>query len=323
MKKLIFSAVFLFAGFVVVAQQDAQFTQNMFNKLSVNPGSAGSNGGICATILHRTQWTGFEGHPQTTLFSADALIANRHGIGLTAFQDKLGIESNFEAKLAYSYNIFNVGPGTLGIGLEVGIINKSFGDNFIALDDYTQDPSIPNANTSAMSFDAGVGLFYNIKDQMYVGISSLHLPQSKLTQDANAGDTTTGESGLEFLRARHYYIQAGYNWRIGGNPMRELKPSIFVKTDAASTQLDFNILYEHNKLVWIGVSYRIEDAIAGLVGVRIPSGPLTGLKIGFSYDYTTSALNNYSNGSLEFMVNYCTTLNPTPPREVYRSVRFL
>jgi type IX secretion system PorP/SprF family membrane protein len=319
MKKLIVSTVFLFAGFIVSAQQDAQFTQNMFNKLSVNPGSAGNNGGICATLLHRTQWTGFEGHPQTSLFSADARIS-KHGIGLTVFQDKLGIESSFVGKLAYSYHVI-LGPGELGIGLEAGIINKSFGSDFIAIDDYTQDPSIPNANTSSMTFDAGFGLYYSIKNKMYVGISTLHIPESELTDVANVGDTTNGTSGLSFLQSRHYYIMAGYDWDINNDKKWVVKPSILAKTDAASTQLDVNAIVLYNNLVWGGVTYRVQDAIAGLVGVYVPK--VTGLKIGISYDYTTSSLNNYSSGSLEFMINYCTILTKPPKREVYHSVRFL
>lgn len=319
MKKLLVSAVFLFAGFVVSAQQDAQFTQYMFNKLAVNPGSAGNNGGICATLLNRSQWTGFEGAPTTTLFSGDVRL-NKHGIGLTAFQDKLGIEKTFSAKLAYSYHL-PLGPGELGIGLDVGIVNKSFGDNFIAIDDYTQDPSIPNSNTSAMTYNASFGLYYSIKNKMYVGISSLNIPQTELTDVASAGDTTSGKSGLSYLQARHYYIMAGYDWDINKDSKWIVKPSILAKTDAASTQLDFTGVVLYNKLIWAGVTYRLQDAIAGLVGVYVPG--VDGLKIGFSYDYTTSSLNNYSNGSIEFMLNYCTSISKPPKREVYHSVRFL
>ena len=175
MKKLIISTAFLFAGFVSVAQQDVQWSQYMFNKLSVNPGSAGHNGGICATLLTRSQWMGFEGRPQTHLLSADALLASKHGVGLTVFQDKLGIESSLIAKLAYSYHLM-LGPGTLGIGLEAGMVKKDFGADFIAIDDDTLDPSIPNTNTSAMTLDAGFGLFYHIPNKMYVGMSALHIP---------------------------------------------------------------------------------------------------------------------------------------------------
>jgi type IX secretion system PorP/SprF family membrane protein len=316
MKKLIISTAFLFAGFVSVAQQDVQWSQYMFNKLSINPGSAGHNGGICATVLTRSQWMGFDGRPQTHLFSADALLRSKHGVGLTVFQDKLGIESSTIIKLAYSYHLM-LGPGTLGIGLEAGAINKSFGDDFVAIDDYQLDPSIPNSNTSAWTYDVGFGLFYHIKNKMYVGISSLHLPQSEVKDVANG----TGTGALNYAQSRHYYIMAGYDWAIGGDRKWVMKPSILAKSDAASTQIDANVIMLYNNLLWGGVSYRVQDAIAILAGVNFPKP--TGLKFGVSYDITTSALGDHSGGSLEFMLKYCTAIVKPPKREVYHSVRFL
>ena len=169
MKKILLSVSFLFLGtFSLMAQQDAQFTQNMFNKLSVNPGSAGHNGGICGTLFTRQQWTGFEGNPQTHMLSADARIS-KHGVGLTVFQDQLGIEKSLVAKLAYAYHL-TLGPGELGIGIEAGMLSKSFKDNFIAIDDPSLDPSIPNSGTSAATFDFGAGLYYSIANKMYVEI---------------------------------------------------------------------------------------------------------------------------------------------------------
>ncbi|PCJ26161.1 MAG: hypothetical protein COA97_06320 [Flavobacteriales bacterium] len=317
MKKLIISTAFLFAGFVATAQQDAQFTQNMFNKLSVNPGSAGHNGGICATFLTRSQWMGFDGRPQTNLFSADARF-NKHGIGLTVFSDILGIEETFAAKLSYAYHL-QLGPGELGIGLDVGIVSKSFTNNFVAIDDYTVDPSIPNENSSAMTFNAGFGLYYSVKNKMYVGISSLSIPQTEIKDVA---DGANGQGALNYAQTRHYYIMAGYEWDMsGGSRKWVLMPGILAKTDAASTQLDINALVLYNNLVWGGVTYRIQDAIAILAGVNIPQLP--GLKLGVSYDITTSALGDHSSGSLEFMIRYCTAIIKPPKREVYHSVRFL
>ncbi|PCI97784.1 MAG: hypothetical protein COB15_07175 [Flavobacteriales bacterium] len=321
MKKLLISTTFLFAGFVATAQQDVQWTQNMFNQLSINPGSTGHNGGICATFLTRSQWMGFDGRPQTHLFSADARLS-KHGIGLTVFQDKLGIESSLIAKLSYAYHL-NLGPGELGIGLDVGMVSKSFGDEFVAIDDYTQDPSIPNEESSAITFDAGFGLFYSIKNKMYVGISTLHIPQQELKAAANGNTDSSGATGaLSYAQSLHYYITAGYDWDLSGGAQKwVLKPSILAKTDASSTQLDINALIVYNKLVWGGVSYRIQDAIAALAGVNIPQVP--GLKLGVSYDVTTSALGDHSSGSLEFMIKYCTDIIKPPKREVYHSVRFL
>tara|TARA_B100000809_G_scaffold266913_1_gene332909 strand:+ start:8739 stop:9698 length:960 start_codon:yes stop_codon:yes gene_type:complete len=319
MKKLILSTALLFAGFCGFSQQDAQFTQNMFNKLSVNPGSAGHNGGFCATLLTRTQWIGFDGRPQTHQFSGDARFG-RHGVGLTIFQDQLGIERSFAVKGAYAFHL-PLGPGELGIGLDIGMVSKSFSNNFVAIDDATQDPSIPNANTSAKSFDASFGLFYEIKKTMYVGISTLHIPQSSF-QDAANGETTGNFGELSFKQARHYYIMAGYEYDMsGGSEKWVLKPSILAKTDASSTQLDVNAMVVYNKLVWGGVSYRLQDAIAVIAGVNVPQAP--GLKIGVAYDVTTSSLGDHTSGSLEFMVRYCKNISKTPKREVYHSVRFL
>jgi type IX secretion system PorP/SprF family membrane protein len=317
MKKFIVSTAFLFAGFAAFSQQDAEWTQNMFNKLSVNPGSAGHNGGICGTVLTRSQWMGFDGRPQTHLFSADALLGSKHGVGLTIFQDRLGIERSFVGKLAYAYHL-PLGPGTLGMGLEVGVLNKSYGDDFVAIDDYTLDPSIPNAKTAATTFDAGFGLYYYIKNKMYVGISSLHLPQTELKDVADGG----GAGALNYAQSRHYYIMAGYDWDMSGGAQKWiLKPSILAKTDAASTDIDVSALVLYNNLVWGGVSYKVQDAVSVLAGVNIPQ--VTGLKLGVAYDVTTSTLGDHSSGSLEFMLKYCTNIVKPPKREVYKSVRFL
>ena len=261
MKKLILSTAFLFAGFWGFSQQDAQFTQNMFNKLSVNPGSAGHNGGFCATLLTRSQWIGFDGRPQTHQFSGDARFG-RHGVGLTIAQDQLGIERSFAVKGSYAFHI-KLGPsgGELGIGLDIGMVSKSFTNNFVATQDPLLDPSIPNANTSAKSFDASFGLFYEIKKTMYVGVSTLHIPQS--TFESGEG----GANELSFKQARHYYIMAGYEYDISGGERWVLKPSVLAKTDASSAQLDINALVVHNNLVWGGVSYRLQDAIAVLAGI--------------------------------------------------------
>lgn len=320
MRKIILSlSLIATSSITLFAQQDAQFTQNMFNKLATNPGSAGHNGGICATVLTRQQWTGFEGNPQTHLFSGDARFS-KHGVGLTVFQDKLGIEKTLNAKLAYAYHV-NLGPGELGIGVEGAYLSKKFEDNFIAIDDPTLDPSIPNAGTSAATFDFGAGLYYSIANKMYVGISTLHIPQGSI-KDAAAGNSGVG--ALNFENARHYYIMAGYDWDINNDKKWVLKPSILTKTDAASTQLDVNVLMEYNMKVWGGVTYRVEDAIGILVGANIGDFiNFPGLKLGVAYDLTTSSLGDHSNGSFEVMLKYCTSVHKQPKREVYRSVRFL
>lgn len=322
MKKIFTSVALLLMGTAAFSQQDAQFTHNMFNKLTVNPGYAGANGGICGTILSRQQWMGFEGNPQTHLFSGDAAInflGAEHGVGLTVFQDKIGAENSFMVKLSYAYRR-SLGPGKIGIGIEGGYYNKAFTADWLAIDDPNFDPAIPNSQSGDNIIDFGAGLYYHIPQKMYVGISTLHIPQSSLVEQVDGNTPTTGGSALNYLTSRHYYVMAGYYWDIEPGKW-QLQPSVFAKTDAASTQVDVNALLLYNNVVWGGVSYRVQDAIAALAGVNIPQ--VKGLKLGVSYDVTTSAIGDHSSGSLEFMLRYCTNITKPVKREVYRSVRFL
>src|ERR1043166_4916647 len=105
MKKILTLLAFSVTGFAAFAQQDAQFSMNMFNKLAVNPGYAGTNQALCATILYRDQWDKFPGAPKTGLLSVDYGEFMHGGLGLTVDQDMLGNEKTLKAKLAYSFHM--------------------------------------------------------------------------------------------------------------------------------------------------------------------------------------------------------------------------
>ena len=312
MKKIITSASLVVFSVVAFAQQDAQFTQNFMNRLAVNPGYAGINGSICAFTLYRTQWVGFDGQPQTGLLSLDAPIGAKKnmGLGLTIQTDKLGYMNNFYGKLAYSYHL-ELGPGKLGLGLEAGAINNSINGAWLAPDgtDGATDSNIPTSGTNkaGTTYDVGFGAYYDIPDKLYVGIASSHLPANP--------------NGAYYDLARHYYITAGYDYAIGTSLV--LKPSVFVKTDAASTAVDINLVAMYNSLVWAGVSYRLKDAIAPMIGVQYKVGPGT-LRFGYSEDVTTSAIKTYSSGSHEIMLGYCFNVTPKPKVITkFYNVRFL
>lgn len=289
-----------------MAQQDAQFSQNMFNKLPVNPGYAGTSDAICGTLLYRQQWLGFikgnEGIPKTALLSVDAPVKAIHGgLGLTVISDKIGFESGIAAKLAYSYHM-DLGPGKLGIGLDAGILQKGIeGGKWVAVT--PSDPSIP-VTSSDLSPDFGLGLYYTTSD-LYVGASTTHLAK---------GDLTLGAAN--FGVARHYYFLGGYNYTV--NPIWTVKPSFWIKSDFASTQFDVNVTALYNNLFWFGPSYRLKDAIVAMVGVNVGN-----LKIGYSYDITTSKIKTYSSGTHEIMIGYCFKPNITKPLPLNRNVRFL
>lgn len=321
MKKTLTIIALSVTGLVGFAQQDAQFSMNMFNRLAINPGYTGTNQALCGTLLYRQQWTAFPGAPKTFLFSADYGRILGGGLGLTVDQDALGFDKTLKAKLSYAYHLHLGATGILGIGLDAGMIQKSLTGNFIAPDGSSSsgvssaqvDQAIPWAGTSAVTYDVGFGLYYTTKN-LYVGLSSLHLPQQKL--NTTGGAAGAGLYDFTYEVARHYYVMAGYTFNL--TPDFDLTPSILTKSDASSTQLDINVMAKWKKMVFGGVSYRLTDAIVAMVGVEFK-----GIRFGYSYDITTSNIKTYSNGTHEIMLGYCHKFMKEPKPTSHMNVRFL
>ena len=304
----------VFAGRNSMAQQDPQFTQNMFNHLAFNPGFAGSMNMLSATAINRQQWMGLEGNPKTTLFSLHTPVKPLgipSGVGITFMDDRLGFEKNMAFELQYAYRL-SLGSGSLGIGLNAGLLSKALNGKWVIPDSdkhipATQDPAIPDEQVSTMAFDLGFGLFYST-DRFYAGLSSQHLHQPLIDYG----------SGAMTRMIRHYYGTVGYLIKLP-NPVFEIQPSLYVKTDVASFQADVNAMVIYNKKFWGGVSYRLGDAVAFMAGTELANG----MKVGISYDFTTSAIGAYSNGTVEFMVGYNFEVGTEKFNQRYRSVRFL
>lgn len=300
MKKFL-TAAFILSSSFVFAQQDPQFSQNMFNRLYPNPGYAGTNDAICGTLLYRDQWDKFGGGPVSAVFGLDAPIKALHGgLGLSLLTDKANLENNFNLKLAYSFHL-DVGAGKLGIGIDGGLLQKSFSNGFIAVD--ANDEKIP-AGESDSKFDLGAGLFYN-SEKFYLGLSATHL--------------TAGEfefSKVTYEVVPHYYFNGGINFEL--TPSLKLTPSFFLKSDAKETQLDINANLHIKDRFWIGASYRLEDAVVFMAGITL----FENLRLGYSYDMGISDLKDYHNGTHELMLGYCYKIKPkTIP--MLRNVRFL
>lgn len=312
MRKVTATIVLSIFGLFSFAQQDAQFSHNMFNRLATNAGYAGTNNAICATLIGRSQWMSFPGAPKTGLLSIDAPILTgtpfHGGAGLTVVSDQLGFEKNMNAKLAYSYHL-SLGAGTLGLGLEGGMLQKSINGTWVPPTTAT-DVAIPGA-INKTTYDIGLGVYYTT-NQFYVGLSSTHLPQSTFSKDK-----------FNYTNVRHYYFTGGYDFPLPGNPNIELKPSLLVKSDGRSYQLDVNALAQYNKMFWGGVSYRITDAIVVLVGFNKGLSNGSNLRIGYSYDVTTSALRGYSSGSHELLLGYCFKITAPEKKQSHQNVRFL
>ena len=157
--------------FAAKAQQDPQFSLNKFSMLTVNPGFAGSNGAINMSLLNRYQWVGFPGAPVTNVFNVDAslhLIGNKDGIGVSIVKDVIGYEKNISVGLSYSWRTI-VAEGTLGTGISLGLMNKNLNmtdiNRWSDMSSFnTADPGLPQAETSSVLTDIGLGLYYQRKN---------------------------------------------------------------------------------------------------------------------------------------------------------------
>jgi len=309
MKKILVAFVMSLVGYGAFAQQDVQLTHYMYDKLSVNPGFAGLNNAICGTFIGRYQWVKFDGSPRTGLLNVHMPVnVLRGGLGLTYYYDQLGFETNNIARLHYSFHK-SIGIGTLGIGAAVGVISKNINAQWITPDGtpWEDDGSISAQSSNDIAPDFSFGVFYQANN-LWMGLSSTHLSQSDMKD-------------IHIKTARHYWIMAGYNLDI--TPEWQLRPSLLAKSDAASTQIDVNVSVLFKRMVWAGVSYRIADAFAPMIGYQTQVGNDGLLKIGYSYDVTTSKLSNYSNGTHEIMLNYCFNLDRPEPIQKYKNPRFL
>ena len=295
------------------SQQDPVTSHYMFNTLTYNPGIAGTSGMICATALTRQQWVGFKGAPATTIFNISAPVSPfkiNSGVGLLVESDNIGFDKDINLSASYSY-LLDLGSGTLGIGLNLGILNKTLNPTWeIPSGDIhtpaSGDPLIPETKESVVAFDAGLGFYYRT-DKYYAGLSVTHINQPKIKYS----------KGTPYI-SRNYYLTAGYNLQLP-NPSLELLPSVFVYSDGKVVQFSVSSLIRYNKKVWGGVSYRAGDALVGMIGLELYNG----LRLGYAYDFTLSDMKTNSSGSHEFMVNYCFDLSLGRSSMKYKSIRFL
>lgn len=313
-------AIMPFIGF---SQQEPQFTQYMFNRLSYNPAYAGSNGAMCLTGFYRNQWMGLKltdinngspSTPTTLNFSFDLPIRALHGgLGATIVSEKIGYWDQTFVKLDYAYR-FELPTGNLAFGLEAQFFSSAIdfanlvgSDQINELDQIvpSHDPVLSDASQqNDFLFDLAFGAYYQIPGKFYAGISSAKLLETKSEK-------------LKWQDKRHYFILAGYEWTIPAYPSFRVLPSAILKTELSTFQLDATALLEYNYMFWGGMNFRIQDAVSVLGGLT-----LGGFKLGLAYDVPIGRLSMKSYGSFEVFVRYCFKIEnqPKPPTS-YRNTR--
>ena len=319
MRKIYLFIVLLFVGGTnLLAQQDAMFTKYMFNSLSFNPAYAGSKDYLAMNLIHRTQWWGIEGAPQTQSLIIHTPMPNeRVGVGLSLVNDEIGPTNSIRANLSYAYRI-PMGKGKLSIGLQGGVMHWRADFNKLSLEQGGGgDEAFEEMTPSQLLPNFGAGIYY-YTPKFYVGFASPQL----IEYDLRDNDINTN---IWARQQRHYYFSAGAAFPIKGDALI-FKPSILVKNvgllssfskdDAfqnfgAPTEFDIDLSLMFQQALWVGVSFR--SAIEGIVGDQssFDSADIwaayylaNGLRIGVAYDYTLTKLQSVAGGSFEVMLGY-------------------
>lgn len=283
----ILSIIFFFVGLSLNAQQDPHYTQYMYNMSLVNPAYMINEPGLVeAGSLYRTQWVGIDGAPNTANIFANIPLSDKVELGVNYSNDRIGenirIDENiFNVDFAYKIKL---NPElNLSFGLKAGIDNIKF--NF-SNSNVASDGLFQNQSNTVLNIGTGVFLFH---EDFYVGLSAPNLLPNELD----------GDNGQFYRNNLHLFLIGGYIYEV--NDVLKLKPSTVIK-QVAGAPLTFDISANalYNDKFELGVSYRYQDAITGMVGIEI----LRDLRVGYAYDFNASALNDFNNGSHEFIMTY-------------------
>lgn len=278
-----------------IAQQLPQFTQYMYNTISINPAYAGSRETLSMVGLHRSQWVGLEGAPTTQTLSIHTPLRNEKiGIGLSFINDELGYENFSYLYADFSYTIQTGKNSKLAFGAKAGYTHYNIdlallNDPAIINDPYFNDVS------NRWSPNIGAGLFWHT-NKWYLGLSAPRL----LNTDYNKG--RSGDVEYVSLERVSYYFTGGYVFNLGEST--KFKPAFLFKgTNGAPLSFDITANFLFNDVFWLGGSYRINEstsAIGAIADFQISKQ----LRIGYAYEYPISDLSSYTGGTHEILLMF-------------------
>ena len=282
-------AMALFGCTVGMAQQLPQFTQYMYNTISINPAYAGSREALSIVGLHRSQWVGFRGGPITQTLSIHTPLRNdRIGLGLSFIEDDLGPENFTYLYGDFSYSIPTGKTGKLAFGIKGGFTQYSLDPDFREAESF--DPSIYGIE-DRWTPNIGLGVYYST-NRVYFGLST---PQV-LNTDKNT------EEGFEALDRLSYYFTGGVVVDLSNS--FKFKPAFLVKaTNGAPVSYDLTANFLYNEKFWIGGSYRINEktaAIGGIADFQVSRQ----LRVGYAYEKPISEIARYTTGTHEILLMY-------------------
>lgn len=279
----------LLFGTEAKAQSESQYTQYMYNTMSVNPAYAGSRGSLSILGLYRNQWVGLDGAPRTLDFTAHSPIGVQGvGVGIGFNNDEIGPtkESQAAASASYTLNMNEAGTLKLSFGVRGGVSFLDVNPNKLLWYDPNDHDLTLNNHTAAI-FGAG---FYLYSDKWYVGLSTPNFLKTTYYDDV---EVSTASSQA------HYYLTGGYVFDINDN--FKLKPATMIKATAGapvSVDVSLNALFLDT--FTLGAAYRWDAAWGALAGFQVTDN----IMVGYAYDFHSRELRHYHNNSHEVFLRF-------------------
>lgn len=286
--KNIYLILFLLAMTTGSAQQLPQFTQYMYNTISINPAYAGSRDGFSITALNRNQWAGIDGAPNTqTLSIHSPLRNNRTGLGVSVINDKAGYENYTYLYGDFSYRLDFSEEVSLAMGLKGGFSYYDLDRELMTDPSIIDDPFFQDRfNKWTPNF--GIGFYLSAQD-WFIGASA-----PKLLSNNN-------HKYNEFLAMEqvHYFLTGGYVFDLSDNV--KLRPTALAKyTKGSPLSVDISSTFIFNEKIYLGGTYRFDDAVGAFLDVEL----FKGFRAGYAYEYSISDIRPYTSGSHEILLIY-------------------
>lgn len=289
MKKIVVLSLLMLTVGVVFSQQLPHFSQYYLNDYLINPAVAGSRPYFEGKSAHRYQWEGITDAPRTYTLSVNGPTKNQKmGLGGYLFTDNVGPTRRTGANLSYAYHVRVSDKLKLGMGISAGVIQFMIDGSKITLRE-SDDDIITNGVQSVLLPDAGFGL-YLYHEKYYLGFSAPQLLNSRVTffKDGRNPEGTLPS---------HFFMSGGYKFKLAEDFV--LEPSVFVKyVKPAPVQVEGTLRLIYQEKVWLAGTYRDKDAITASIGYLINNY----FTVAYGFDFTTTNLRNYSNGTHELLV---------------------
>ncbi|MGM0649198.1 MAG: PorP/SprF family type IX secretion system membrane protein [Bacteroidota bacterium] len=292
MKKYTLIIIILFAGIQVFAQQLPLRSQYMLDYFTLNPAVAGSLDHTPINLSVRQQWVGFEGAPSSQSINAHTYIGNNIGMGGALFNEIAGPSRRTGASVSFAYHIqlSKDFSRKLSFGLSP-VFYQHYINTEMLTTDMEGDPVIENGFETKLSPDANFGIMFSEKKTYFVGLSVFNLLELRTDLFKEMDNNNNPVK-------RTFYLTGGYTFNLSDD--FDLQPSSHIQYQMNTpVQAEGAIRGTYKDLIGLGVSYRYLDAVAYMLTINLGT-----IRIGYSYDMTTSNLKNHAFGSHEFHLTY-------------------